>query len=212
MDIPTPRLTRSPTRPCRSPAPTPIKAGLIELGVDEQRLAAAGAGEKRPVAGNDTAEGRALNRRVELVRFTDSAEAKRLLKAMSDYLDAQQAISFDYDAALEVVTTDQQKLALASSGTVTLNRPDKIRAARAGGFVDVETVFDGKTLTLLGKNANKYTQLEVAGTIDQLIDELRDKYDRPLPAADLLTSGSYAALMEDVYDFEGSRQWSDQRY
>ena len=177
-----------------------IKAGLIELGVDEQRLAAAGAGEKRPIAGNDTAEGRALNRRVELVRFTDSAEAKRLLKAMSDYLDAQQAISFDYDAALEVVTTDQQKLALASSGTVTLNRPDKIRAARAGGFVDVETVFDGKTLTLLGKNANKYTQLEVAGTIDQLIDELREKYDRPLPAADLLTSGSYAALMEDVYD------------
>ena len=66
-----------------------IKAGLIERGVDEQRLAAAGAGEKRPIAGNDTAEGRALNRRVELVRFTDSAEAKRLLKAMSDYLDAQ---------------------------------------------------------------------------------------------------------------------------
>ena len=189
-----------------------IKAGLIELGVDEQRLAAAGAGEKRPVAGNDTAEGRALNRRVELVRFTDSAEAKRLLKAMSDYLDAQQAISFDYDAALEVVTTDKQKLALASSGAVTLNRPDKIRAARSGGFVDVETVFDGKTLTLLGKNANKYTQLELAGTIDQLIDELRVKYDRPLPAADLLTSGSYAALMEDVYELEGSRQWSDQRY
>ena len=94
----------------------------------------------------------------------------------------RQAISFDYDAALEVVTTDKQKLALASSGTVTLNRPDKIRAARAGGFVDVETVFDGKTLTLLGKNANKYTQLEFAGTIDQLIDELRENTtDRFLP-------------------------------
>ena len=177
-----------------------IKAGLVERGIEEQRLAAGGAGEKRPVAGNDTAEGRALNRRVELVRFTDSAEAKRLLKAMSDYLDAQKAISFDYDAALEVVTNDKQKLALASSGMVTLNRPDKIRAARAGGFVDVETLFDGKTLTLLGKNANKYTQLEFPGTIDQLIDELRTKYDRPLPAADLLGSNSYAALMEDVYD------------
>ena len=95
---------------------------------------------------------------------------------------------------------------------MTLNRPDKLRAARAGGFVDVETLFDGKTLTLFGKNANKYTQLEFPGTIDQLIDELRNKYDRPLPAADLLASNSYAALMEDVYDFERSRQWSDQRY
>ncbi|QIG46823.1 DUF2092 domain-containing protein [Nordella sp. HKS 07] len=177
-----------------------IKAGLVERGVDEQRLATAGAGESRPLAGNDTPEGRALNRRVELIRFTDSAEAKRLLKAMSDYLDAQKAISFDYDAALEVVTNDKQKLALSSSGMVTLNRPDKIRAARAGGFVDVETLFDGKTLTVLGKNANKYTQLEVPGTIDHLIDELRTKYDRPLPAADLLGTNAYAALMEDVYD------------
>ena len=52
----------------------------------------------------------------------------------------------------------------------------------------------------MGKNANKYTQVEVSGTIDQLIDELKDKYDRPLPAADLLMSNSYAELMQDVYD------------
>jgi hypothetical protein len=107
---------------------------------------------------------------------------------MSDYLGAQPAISFDYDATLEVVTNDDQRLALASSGMVTLNRPDKIRATRTGGFVDAETVFDGKTLTLLGKNANKFTQLEAPGTIEHLIDELRDKHNRPLPAADLLMS------------------------
>ena len=177
-----------------------IKAALVERGIDEQRVATAGAGEKRPVTGNDTAEGRALNRRVELIRFTDSAEAKRLLKAMSDYQAGQTAISFDYNATLEVVTNDRQKLALTSSGTVTLNRPDQIRATRAGGFVDVETSFDGKTLTLLGKNANKYTQVEVPGTIEHLIDELKDKYDRPLPAADLLMSNSYEELMQDVYD------------
>src|SRR5678816_2402997 len=86
----------------------------------------------------------------------DEADAKKLLKAMSDYLGAQKAISFKYDATLEVVTKDEQKLALVSSGAVTLNRPDKIRAVRAGGFADVETSFDGKTLTLLGKNLNMY--------------------------------------------------------
>jgi hypothetical protein len=77
---------------------------------------------------------------------------------------------------------------------------DKIRATRTGGFVDAETVFDGKTLTLLGKNANKYTQLESPGTVEHLIDELRDKHNRPLPAADLLITNSYAELMQDVYD------------
>ena len=64
----------------------------------------------------------------------DEADAKKLLKAMSDYLAAQKAISFKYDASLEVVTKDEQKLALVSSGAVTLNRPDKLRAVRAGGF------------------------------------------------------------------------------
>ena len=130
----------------------------------------------------------------------DDAYAKTQLKAMSDYLAAQKAISFGYDADFEVVTKDQQKLALASSGTVDLNRPDKIRATRSGGFADVEMVFDGKTLTLLGKNANAYTQVDVPGTVDHLVDELRDKYNRPLPGADLLLSNVYDALMPDVTD------------
>jgi hypothetical protein len=128
------------------------------------------------------------------------ADAKRILKSMSDYMASQKSLSFGFDATLEVVTKDEQKLALASSGTVTLNRPDKILATRSGGFADVEMSFDGKTLTLLGKNLNLYTQLDVPGTIDHLVDELRYTYNRPLPAADLLLSNSYDELMAYVID------------
>ena len=128
------------------------------------------------------------------------AGAKALLKAMTEYVAAQKAISFDYDVSLEVVTRDDQKLTLAASGNVELARPDKVRASRSGGFADIETVFDGKTLTILGKNMNIYTQVAIPGSIDHLVDELREKYNRPLPAADLLTSDSYDGLMEDVVD------------
>ncbi len=128
----------------------------------------------------------------------DEADARKLLKTMSDYLAAQKAISFQYDTNLEIVTKDKQKLALASSGKLTLNRPDKIRATRTGGFADVEFLFDGKTLTLLGKTANLYGQLEVPGTIDHLIDELREKHGRPVPGADLLLSNVYDELMPAV--------------
>ena len=102
----------------------------------------------------------------------DEADARRLVKAMSDYLAAQKTISLQYDTHLEIVTTEQQKLALASSGTVILNRPDKIRATRTGGFADA-SFFLTENLTLLGKTANLYGQLEVPGTIDHLVDELR---------------------------------------
>jgi hypothetical protein len=67
----------------------------------------------------------------------DQADAKRLLKAMSDYLAAQKAISFDYDVDLELVSTQQQKIALASSGALTLNRPDKLHLTRTGGFANL---------------------------------------------------------------------------
>jgi len=130
----------------------------------------------------------------------DEANAKSLLKAMSDYLGAQKALSFDYDSNLEIVSTQQQKIALVSSGTMTLNRPDKLHMTRTGGFANAEMVFDGKTLTLLGKNTNLYAQVEAPGTIDQLVDVLRDKYHRPVPAADLLMSDPYKELMPEVND------------
>ena len=130
----------------------------------------------------------------------DEADAKKLLRSMSDYMASQKAISFGFDATLEIITKDDQKLALASSGALTLNRPGKIRATRSGGHADVEMLFDGKTLTLFGNKKNLYTQISVPGSIDNLVDVLREKYKRPLPAADLITSNSFDPLMQDVTD------------
>ncbi len=130
-----------------------------------------------------------------------SAEnAKALLKSMSDYLGAQQVISLSYDSVFEVVTKDKEKLQLATSGTVLINRPDKIRTTRQSGFSDTEMVFDGKTVTFLGKGQNAYIQAEAPGTVDTLIDQLRDKFHRQLPGADLLISSPFDALMTDVTD------------
>jgi hypothetical protein len=137
-----------------------------------------------------------------VIAQADEASARSLLKNMSDYMSAQKNISFNYDTDLEVVTREKQKLTVAASGTVIINRPDKIRSTRTGGFADVEMLFDGKTLTLFGKNANAYTQVEAPGTIDHLINELRDKYNRPLPGADLFVDNPAAQLMEGVNDIK----------
>lgn len=130
------------------------------------------------------------------------ADAKKLLKAMSDYMASEKSISFNYDAGLEVVTKDDQKLALLSSGSVVLNRPDKIRFTRAGGFADIELMSDGKTVTLLGKNANIYVQTDAPATVDQLVNDLQERFKRPMPAADLLLTNSYDELTSDVTDIK----------
>ncbi|MGA9572499.1 MAG: DUF2092 domain-containing protein, partial [Lysobacterales bacterium] len=106
----------------------------------------------------------------------DEADAKRILKSMSDYVGAQSALSFEYDASLGIVTADDQVLDLVSTGSVVINRPDKIRAKRSLGFADIEAVFDGETFTLLGKTYNVYTQIKIPGSIDHLIEELKTSY------------------------------------
>ena len=128
--------------------------------------------------------------------------AKALVKAMSDYLAAQKTISLSYDTVFEVVTKAKQKLQIATSGTAVLERPNKISTTRKSGFSDTEMVYDGKTLSFLGKGQNAYIQTEAPGTIDTLIDQLRDKFHRQLPGADLLQSNVYDALMTDVTDIK----------
>jgi hypothetical protein len=99
---------------------------------------------------------------VPSVANADADFAKKTLRKMSDYLAAQDTISFDYDASL-----------------------------------DVEMIFNGETLTLFGKTKNTYTQIKEPGSIDDLVNALREKYGRPLPAADLLMSNVYGELMND---------------
>ena len=102
----------------------------------------------------------------------DDAQAKAMFKAMSDYVSGQKAISFKFDSNLDVVTTEHQKLGLASSGAVTINRPDKIHATRTGGFADVEFTFDGNTMTLLGRNADAYAKVSATGSLSPKLCEL----------------------------------------
>src|SRR6266567_5858008 len=85
-------------------------------------------------------------------------DAAKVLKAMTDYVAGQNVISATYDTDIEVITNDLQKIQFASSGQMLLSRPDKIRATRMGGYADVDLVFDGKTLTVLGKNINAFAQ------------------------------------------------------
>jgi hypothetical protein len=127
-----------------------------------------------------------------------SGNAEKILKAMSDYVASQKTISLTFDSDIEVVTPDLQKIQFTNSGQLLLSRPDKLRGTRTGGYADVELVFDGKMLTVLGNNA--FAQVNAPGSIDQIIVRLRNDLGVALPGADLLLSRVYEELMMDVLD------------
>jgi len=122
----------------------------------------------------------------------------KLLKAMSDYLAGQKSLSAKFDSDVEIVTPELQKIQFTSSGEMKMNRPDKLRVRRTGGYADVELVYDGKTVSLYGNNAKSYLQAELAGGTDKMIDTLAGQSSVGLPGADLLLSNSYDELMANV--------------
>jgi hypothetical protein len=135
-------------------------------------------------------------------RAEDANDATKILKAMSDYTAAQKSISATFDSDIEIITPDLQKIQFTSSGQIKLNRPDKLRIRRTGGYADVELVYDGKTLSLYGNNAKSYVQADASGTIDQAIDALQTQTGATMPGTDLLLTNSYDELMTNVIDAE----------
>ena len=127
-------------------------------------------------------------------------DAAAIVKAMSDYVAAQQTISATFDTSIEVVTPQIEKIQFTSSGSLDLKRPNQFRAHRLGGYADVEVVGDGKLVTIFGRNLGKFAQFPADGaTIDDVVDGLRAA-GAELPAADLLSADAYGALMQDVIE------------
>ena len=130
----------------------------------------------------------------------DSASAKRIVKAMSDYMASQKDLSGEFDVTLDVITPELEKVQFAASGSLLLARPDKVHLIRKGGYTEVELLSDGKTMTISNMGGGSYAQIASPGTVDQIIDVLRSNYGVDMPGADLLLTNSYDELMAGVVE------------
>lgn len=127
-------------------------------------------------------------------------DATAILRAMSDYVGSQKTIQLAFDSDIEIITPELEKIQFSNSGDALLSRPNKLRARRMSGHADVEMFFDGKTVSIFGKNINGAAQFEAPGNVDQLITALREGHGIALPAADLLLSNSYDVLVSGVME------------
>lgn len=130
----------------------------------------------------------------------EETHARGILKSMSEYMAGLDTIRFEYDATLDVVTTDGQILGLANSGMAELMRPDKFRATRNGGYAALEVVLNKDEIYVAAHHAGIYVQAPVTGGLDGMFDLLRQQHGFILPAADLLGTDAYGVLMSEVTD------------
>ena len=131
---------------------------------------------------------------------SNDAQARALLKSMSDYIGSLGSIDTTVDTSLEVVTPEMEKIAFTSTSHLRMQRPDKVRLERTGGYVVVEFLFDGQALTIRDRADNLYAQVPVQGTTDQLVDAIHNQLGMAVPGADLLLRDSYSVLVADVIE------------
>lgn len=127
-------------------------------------------------------------------------EAQRLLKASADFLASQQQFSAETRNTLEIVLTSGQKIEFNHAARLSVQRPDKLRAARSGDLVEQVFVYDGKSLTLSNPADKVYAQMAAPGTLEEMLDFARATLDIVAPAGDLIYTNAYDVLMADVTD------------
>jgi hypothetical protein len=125
-------------------------------------------------------------------------EARRIFKASTDFLAAQKRLSVDTTSTIEVVLDTGQKLQFDNAASLRLQRPDRLRADRRGDLVNQVFQYDGKTLTLLDRDAKVYATLAAPPTVDGMLDFAAQRLDIVAPAGDLIYSNAYDVMMADV--------------
>lgn len=126
-------------------------------------------------------------------------KSKKIMMDMSNFLVGLKEFSFQSNGYFEVVdSASGEKEKINNSGELFLKRPNKVKVQRTGEKTDLVFYCDGKTMTIYGKKLNYYSSAPVTGSLDDILDNIGEKFNISLPASDLLYSDVYEGLMQDV--------------
>ena len=126
------------------------------------------------------------------------ARADEAMHKMADYLKSAKRYTFTAEETYDLEVARAYRVELTNTRTLTVERPGRFAADGSGDTLHRASWYDGKTLTVLNKQKNAYTALEMPGTIDGVLDKLAEDYDIVLPLSDLLYSDPYSTLMDGV--------------
>ena len=125
-------------------------------------------------------------------------EATRILKRTTDFLASQKQFRVETQSTVEVVLTNGQKLQFDNGITLTVQRPDRMRAERLGETLSQKFYYDGKSFSAYSPAGKYYATVAAPPTLEAMLDFARDDLDIAAPASDLLYKDAYTRLLQDV--------------
>ncbi len=126
------------------------------------------------------------------------AKADNVLRQMSEYMNALEQFSFHAENSVDTLLSSGQKIQLARSVDVSIQRPNRLRVDIKGDNFDQQLFYDGKSITLYGKEINSYATIKAPENIESALDYAEQSFGLVAPVADLIYKNSYDILTEDV--------------
>jgi hypothetical protein len=120
---------------------------------------------------------------------------EQVVKRMSDRLAAAQTFSFATQEKHQR-RRGGQVVDVTRSRTFLVRRPGALSFRTVGGELGGGTgTYDGQHVTLVWPEQKAYARVRMPDTIDAALDRLAERFNTPLPVADLLYSNAYDALV-----------------
>lgn len=124
--------------------------------------------------------------------------ADDLLRKMSDKLKSTQQFTVTGKRTMDPALAQGRTVDTEVTFDLSLHRPNQLRAQIEGNGTKRTFVYDGSQSTLLDERNNVYATVQSAGTIEEMLDGLQEKYGFSPPATDFLVQDPYADLTRDV--------------
>ena len=106
--------------------------------------------------------------------------------------------SFDVKTIRVYAGPDAQALHIYHDANITVRRPDRMAVVSMGDDGTTKMFYDGKTLTILRVDGNKYTSIPVPDTIQKMMETAMGKLHVDFPLADFLTDAPNKAFLTGV--------------
>lgn len=124
--------------------------------------------------------------------------AVEILQRMTKYVSTLEQFSVHTENTLEDRLESGQRIDYDVSANVVVRRPNKLRAERVGELINQVFYYDGKSLTLYKPVDGVYATQPAPGTMEELLDYVREELGMNIPVSDLVYRNAFAILIENV--------------
>jgi hypothetical protein len=117
---------------------------------------------------------------------------------MSEKLAQAKALSFKVDRKLDAALVEDRNIAENTQIEISVARPGKFLAKSDSKDNIRHLFFDGQNLSIYDETMKLYATVPVAGTIDEAVAKIDEKYGFTPPLAEFILSDPYGALSKHI--------------